>query len=226
MTNSTPNTITSNATCPAKIPNDSFISPLYMDDYIVVINKPPGLLSVPGRVVKDSCVSRLSERYGEILVIHRLDQDTSGILVFARDKVSLNTVQRQFEAQTTRKVYEAVVKGEIKASHGCINLPIIVDWPNRPRQIISHTDGRYALTRWKNLGEENGNTRVELYPKTGRSHQLRIHMQQIGHPIVGDTLYAGDGADEEPRLCLHARELDIDHPHTGERMKFELKPAF
>jgi tRNA pseudouridine32 synthase/23S rRNA pseudouridine746 synthase len=208
------------------IPNDSFRTPLYMDDYIVVINKPPGLLSVPGRVIKDSCVSRLSERYGEILVIHRLDQDTSGILVFARDKVSLNTVQRQFEAQTTRKVYEAVVKGEINASHGCINLPIIVDWPNRPRQMISHTDGRYALTRWKNLGLKNGNTRVELHPKTGRSHQLRIHMQQIGHPIVGDTLYAGEGTELEPRLCLHARELDIDHPHTGERMEFVIPAEF
>ncbi len=199
---------------------------LHLDNDIIVINKPPGLLSVPGRYLKDSAVSRLQERYGETLVIHRLDQDTSGILVFARDKAALNGVQRQFEAQSTRKVYEALVLGEIPANLGCINLPIIVDWPNRPLQKISHTEGRYALTRWQKIGIEDGNTRVALYPKTGRSHQLRLHMQQIGHPIKGDTLYAGDGADQEPRLCLHARELDFDHPTTGERMIFKVKPGF
>ncbi len=117
------------------ISNEGLIPPLYIDDDIIVVNKPAGLLSVPGRYLKDSCVARLQERYGEILVIHRLDQDTSGILVFARDKKALNTVQRQFEAQTTRKVYEAVVMGEISANGGCINLPIIVDWPNRPLQM-------------------------------------------------------------------------------------------
>lgn len=199
---------------------------LHLDNDIIVINKPPGLLSVPGRYLKDSAVSRLQERYGETLVIHRLDQDTSGILVFARDKAALNGVQRQFEAQTTRKVYEALILGEITANRGCINLPIIVDWPNRPLQKISHTEGRYALTRWQKMNTEDGNTRVALYPKTGRSHQLRLHMQQIGHPIKGDTLYAGEGADQEPRLCLHARELDFDHPTTGERMVFKVSPGF
>ena len=199
---------------------------LHLDDDIIVINKPPGLLSVPGRYLKDSAVTRLQERYGETLVIHRLDQDTSGILVFARHKAALNTVQRQFEAQTTRKIYEALVLGEIPANQGCINLPIIVDWPNRPLQKISHTEGRYALTRWQKLAIESGNTRVALFPKTGRSHQLRLHMQQIGHPIKGDTLYAGPEAGQEPRLCLHARELDFDHPHTGERMAFVVRPDF
>ena len=199
---------------------------LHLDNDIIVINKPPGLLSVPGRYLKDSAVSRLQERYGEILVIHRLDQDTSGILVFARDKAALNGVQRQFEAQTTRKVYEALVLGEIPENQGCINLPIIVDWPNRPLQKISHTEGRYALTRWQKIAIEDGNTRIALYPKTGRSHQLRLHTQQIGHPIKGDTLYAGESAKAEPRLCLHARELDFDHPVSGERMTFVVKPDF
>ena len=208
------------------ISNEGLIPPLYLDDDIIVVNKPAGLLSVPGRYLKDSCVSRLEERYGEILVIHRLDQDTSGILVFARDKKALNTVQRQFEAQTTRKVYEAVVMGEVSGNSGCINLPIIVDWPNRPLQMISHTDGRYALTRWKKLSIEKGNTRMALFPKTGRSHQLRLHMQQIGHPILGDTLYAGEAAQSESRLCLHAKELEFDHPTTGERMEFKLEPDF
>lgn len=199
---------------------------LHIDDDIIIINKQSGLLSVPGRYVKDSAVSRLAERYGDILVIHRLDQDTSGILVFARNKTALTGVQQQFEKQTTRKVYEAVVLGRVKGNMGCINMPIIVDWPNRPLQMISHTDGRYALTRWHKMAEEDGNTRIELHPKTGRSHQLRLHMQQIGHPIVGDTLYAGAGAELEPRLKLHARELDFRHPVSGELFEIVCQPDF
>jgi len=199
---------------------------LHIDDDIIIINKQSGLLSVPGRYIKDSAVSRLAERYGDILVIHRLDQDTSGILVFARNKAALTGVQQQFEKQTTRKVYEAVVLGRVKGNMGCINMPIIVDWPNRPLQMISHTDGRYALTRWNKMAEEHGNTRIELHPKTGRSHQLRLHMQQIGHPIVGDTLYAGAGAELEPRLKLHARELDFRHPVSGELFEIVCQPDF
>ncbi|AHK15810.1 23S rRNA/tRNA pseudouridine synthase A [Thalassolituus oleivorans R6-15] len=199
---------------------------LHIDDDIIIINKQSGLLSVPGRYIKDSAVSRLAERYGDILVIHRLDQDTSGILVFARNKAALTGVQQQFEKQTTRKVYEAVVLGRVKGNMGCINMPIIVDWPNRPLQMISHTDGRYALTRWNKMAEEDGNTRIELHPKTGRSHQLRLHMQQIGHPIVGDTLYAGAGAELEPRLKLHARELDFRHPVSGELFEIVCQPDF
>ncbi|APR67095.1 hypothetical protein CN03_09210 [Thalassolituus oleivorans] len=199
---------------------------LHIDDDIIIINKQSGLLSVPGRYIKDSAVSRLAERYGDILVIHRLDQDTSGILVFARNKAALTGVQQQFEKQTTRKVYEAVVLGRVKGNVGCINMPIIVDWPNRPLQMISHTDGRYALTRWNKMAEEDGNTRIELHPKTGRSHQLRLHMQQIGHPIVGDTLYAGAGAELEPRLKLHARELDFRHPVSGELFEIVCQPDF
>ncbi|WP_320820073.1 RluA family pseudouridine synthase [Thalassolituus sp.] len=199
---------------------------LHIDDDIIIINKQSGLLSVPGRYIKDSAVSRLAERYGDIFVIHRLDQDTSGILVFARNKAALTGVQQQFEKQTTRKVYEAVVLGRVKGNMGCINMPIIVDWPNRPLQMISHSDGRYALTRWNKMAEEDGNTRIELHPKTGRSHQLRLHMQQIGHPIVGDTLYAGAGAELEPRLKLHARELDFRHPVSGELFEIVCQPDF
>ena len=209
-----------------EISNNFVRAPLYIDDQIIVINKPPGLLSVPGRYIKDSAVSRLSERYGDIHVIHRLDQDTSGILVFGRNKVALNSVQRQFEYQTTHKVYEALLTGQIQTSGGCINMPIIVDWPNRPLQKISHTEGRYALTRWNKIRIEGDYTRVALHPKTGRSHQLRLHTQQIGHPIKGDTLYAGEAAKQEPRLCLHAKELAFDHPETKERLEFVLEPEF
>lgn len=199
---------------------------LYIDDEIIVINKPAGLLSVPGLYSKDNAADRLRTEYGPIHIIHRLDQDTSGILVYARNKKALTAVQQQFEKQTTRKVYEALLIGKLRGSYGCVNLPICVDWPNRPLQKICHTEGRYALTRWKRLGYENGNTRVELYPQTGRSHQLRIHMLNLGHAIIGDPFYAPESAKENSRLMLHARELDIDHPETGQRLCFKLEPEF
>lgn len=211
------------------------IEVLHSDDDIVVINKPSGLLSVPGRYEPDSAVTRLQQQFGTILVIHRLDMDTSGILVFARHKAALTAVQQQFEKQTTHKIYEAKLYGQLAGNQGCINLPIIVDWPNRPLQKISHTEGRYALTRWNKIDSDenaegssckNSYSRVLLYPKTGRSHQLRIHMQQIGHAIVGDTLYAGERAQREGRLCLHARELAFNHPASGERMTFICPPTF
>jgi len=196
------------------------IEVLHCDDDIIVINKPSGLLSVPGRYEPDSAASRLQQKYGTILVIHRLDMDTSGILVFARHKTALANVQRQFEKQTTYKAYEALLHGKLTPARGCINMPIIVDWPNRPLQKISHSEGRYALTRWQQKSVEDGNSRVTLYPKTGRSHQLRIHMQQLGHPILGDSLYAGEAAKLKDRLCLHARELTFQHPDSGELMEF------
>lgn len=199
---------------------------LFIDNELIVINKPAGLLSVPGLYNKDNAADRLKAEYGPIHIIHRLDQDTSGILVYARNKKALTAVQQQFEKQTTRKVYEALLIGELRGSRGCVNLPICMDWPNRPLQKISHTEGRYALTRWQRLGYENGNTRVELYPQTGRSHQLRIHMLNVGHAIIGDPFYAPESAKENPRLMLHARELDIDHPTTGERMQLTVAPEF
>lgn len=199
---------------------------LYIDEEIIVINKPAGLLSVPGLYNKDCAVSRLEEVYGELLIIHRLDQDTSGILVYARNKKSLTHIQQQFEKQKTRKVYECLVIGQLRGTQGCVNLPICVDWPNRPLQKISHTDGRYALTRWKRLEQTADSTRVELYPQTGRSHQLRIHMLNLGHAIVGDPFYAPESAKENERLMLHARELDFTHPTREERMQFKLAVPF
>jgi len=199
---------------------------LYLDEHIVVINKPPGLLSVPGLYNKDSAYGRLAEQYSELHIVHRLDMDTSGIIVYARNKPSLTAIQQQFEKQLTRKVYEAVLIGNLKGNQGCVNLPICVDWKHRPLQQISHTQGRYALTRWKKLDMHDNRTRVELFPKTGRSHQLRIHMQQLGHPIVGDVFYAGEEARQEKRLLLHARELDFAHPVSGEKMEIRCQPDF
>lgn len=199
---------------------------LFADDQIIVINKPAGLLSVPGLYNKDCAVSRLEKEYGELFIIHRLDQDTSGIMVYARNKQALTFIQQQFEKQKTRKVYECLVIGKLRGTNGCVNLPICVDWPNRPLQKISHTDGRYALTRWKRLEQNDTQTRVELYPQTGRSHQLRIHMLNLGHAIVGDPFYAPESAKENNRLMLHARELDFNHPTTNERMEFKLAAPF
>lgn len=199
---------------------------LFIDEQIIVINKPSGLLSVPGLYNKDCAVSRLEKEYGELFIIHRLDQDTSGIMVYARNKKALTFIQQQFEKQKTRKVYECLVIGKLRGTRGCVNLPICVDWPNRPLQKISHTDGRYALTRWKRLEQTEDQTRVELYPQTGRSHQLRIHMLNLGHAIVGDPFYAPESAKENDRLMLHARELDFNHPITAERMQFKLAAPF
>lgn len=196
------------------------------DDDIIILNKPAGLLSVPGRYNKDSAFSRLQAEFGELHIIHRLDMDTSGIIVYARNKAVLTNVQQQFEKQLTRKVYEAVLIGQLKGSHGCINMPICVDWPNRPLQKISHINGRYALTRWKKLEQTDTNTRVELYPKTGRSHQLRLHMLNLGHAIVGDPFYAPESAASEARMLLHARELDFTHPVTGELLSIVCPAPF
>ncbi|UXD87568.1 RluA family pseudouridine synthase [Thalassolituus hydrocarboniclasticus] len=196
------------------------------DDDIIILNKPAGLLSVPGRYIPESAFSLLAEQFGELHVIHRLDRDTSGIIVFARHKAALTHVQQQFEKQKTRKVYECLVIGQLKGTWGCVNLPICVDWPNRPLQKISHVNGRYALTRWKRLAQDEETTRVEMYPKTGRSHQLRLHMLNLGHPIVGDVFYAGESAKEQPRMMLHARELDFTHPGSGEALQIVCPTPF
>ncbi|ASP39745.1 RNA pseudouridine synthase [Bacterioplanes sanyensis] len=202
------------------------IEPLLIDEDILVVNKPSHLLSVPGRYEKDCLQARLESQFGTTLVVHRLDRDTSGVMVYARHKTALAAIQRQFERQTTTKEYEALVYGTPRGMQGCINLPIIVDWPNRPLQMISHTQGRYALTRWQRLETDGRLSRMRLLPQTGRSHQLRLHMQQIGCPIVGDTLYAGDQLNEEPRLMLHARRLEFDHPTQQQRLRFNCAPEF
>lgn len=206
-------------------PHDA-IKPLLLDDDLIVVNKPPHLLSVPGRYEKDCLQARLESQFGTTLVIHRLDRDTSGVMVYARHKDALRAVQQQFERQTTSKEYEALVYGKPRGQRGCVNLPIMVDWPNRPLQMICHCDGRYALTRWQLLSQQDSISRVRLLPQTGRSHQLRLHMQQIGCPIVGDTLYAGEHLNGEARLMLHARALSFNHPSSGERLQFNCPADF
>lgn len=208
--------------------SSSQIDIINIDSEHIVINKPSGLLSVPGRQIHESAVSQLSSQYGEIHVVHRLDMDTSGILVFARNKLSLTHLQQQFEKQKTHKIYEAVIEGHLKQSNGTINMPILVDWPNRPKQHINNSDGRYALTRWQvRYHEKYDNrptTRIDLLPKTGRSHQLRVHCQQLGHPIVGDSLYSDIASNQ--RLHLHSRELGFYHPKTNEWCSYYMAAPF
>ena len=208
--------------------HSELIEVIAQDDELIIINKPSGLLSVPGRQIHESAVSQLVSQFGEIHVIHRLDRDTSGLLVFARNKTALTYLQQQFEKQRTHKIYEAVIEGHLKQSNGIINMPLLVDWPNRPKQQVNNSEGRYALTRWQVRCHEYRNhravTRIDLLPKTGRSHQLRVHCQQLGHPIIGDSLYNDQSCDS--RLHLHSRELGFFHPKTEQWCHHFVQPPF
>ena len=203
---------------------------LYQDDALLVLNKPSGLLSVPGRGEDkaDCLASRVQVRFADALVVHRLDMSTSGIVLMARGIEAQRSLSRAFELRQTEKRYVAVVEGRLEGE-GEVSLPLITDWPNRPRQMVDFERGKPALTRWRALAYDAHchATRVELTPVTGRSHQLRVHMLALGHPILGDDLYAHDSArDKAERLLLHAARLAIAHPQTGEIMTFTCEPPF
>ena len=198
-------------------PNDPPVI-LYQDEDLVFVDKPAGLLSVPGRGAEraDCLIARLRAQFPGVLLVHRLDLDTSGVIVFALNAQAQAHLGQQFETRKTRKHYLARVWGHPTESDGQIDLPLIVDWPNRPRQMVCHDTGRPALTEWKLLKRDaDGTARLRLIPRTGRSHQLRVHMQALGHPILGDTLYADGPARAYPRLMLHAHSLRLNHPATG-----------
>lgn len=193
------------------------LSILYEDHELVFIDKPAGLLSVPGRGehLADCLIRRVQMVFPEALLVHRLDMDTSGVIVFARSAMAQRHLGRQFEKRQTRKHYVARVCGRVEEAKGRVDLPLIVDWPNRPRQMVCYKTGRTAQTDWTLIRHEGNNSRLRLMPLTGRSHQLRVHMLAIGHPILGDPFYATDTAAEFPRLMLHARELRLRHPDGG-----------
>ena len=213
-------------------PDSPAIEPLYVDDTLLVVDKPSGLLAVPGRGAdKQDCLSaRMQARYPDALIVHRLDMATSGLVVMARGAAAQRALSKAFAAREVRKRYIAVVAGRLEASPegwGTIDLPIIADWPNRPLRIIDPLNGKPSLTRWRVLGVDAAarTTRVELEPVTGRSHQLRIHLRELGHPILGDALYAPPGVQAMARrLLLHAWSLRFAHPATGEVLAFE-RPA-
>tara|TARA_R110001592_G_scaffold3525_32_gene20220 strand:+ start:9752 stop:10465 length:714 start_codon:yes stop_codon:yes gene_type:complete len=206
---------------PPKTPLDV----VYHDEYIIVLNKPSGLLSVPGRRAEhaDSLETRVQAEYPEARIVHRLDEATSGLLVMAMTKDAHRNIGLQFERRKTKKMYLARVWGHVGEDSGHVDLPLICDWPNRPLQMVDHERGRSSQTDWEVLERESGGaTRMALYPITGRSHQLRVHMMEIGHPILGDEFYAHDDAlAAEARLQLHAHKLMIYHPDGGAQTWFE-----
>ncbi|MGY6706566.1 pseudouridine synthase [Roseinatronobacter sp.] len=193
---------------------------LYQDADIVFVDKPSGLLSVPGRGPDktDCMIARLARIFPDILLVHRLDLDTSGVMVFARTPAAQRNLGQQFETRKTRKHYIARVAGHVAGREGRVDLPLIVDWPNRPLQKVCHDTGRPAQTYWKLIRHEDGASRLRLMPVTGRSHQLRVHMLALGHVILGDPLYASGDALDHPRLMLHAQSLRLKHPVTGHGM--------
>ncbi|MGB3178236.1 MAG: pseudouridine synthase [Albidovulum sp.] len=210
-------------------PPDDPLRVIHVDHAIAVIDKPAGLLSVPGKGedLADCLISRLQRVYPEALLVHRLDRDTSGVIVFALTRHAQRELSAQFEARKTRKIYRARLWGHLEPKEGRVDLPLIVDWPNRPLQHVNHETGKPAQTDWKLLGHDpDGTSRVRLMPLTGRSHQLRVHCQALGHPILGDRLYAEGAARAFPRLMLHAENLRFNHPETGRGATFTAPVPF
>ena len=201
---------------------------LYADEAMLVLDKPAGLLSVPGRGAdKQDCLSaRAQGLYPHALTVHRLDMATSGLIVMALGAAAQRSLNQAFASRAVVKRYIAIVDGHLAPlteSWGVIDLPIIVDWPNRPRRVIDHQLGSPSMTRWRVLSHNDplATTRVELEPVTGRSHQLRVHLLALGHPIVGDALYGSQRVQAmSDRLLLHARSLELMHPVTGQPMRF------
>ena len=201
---------------------------IHADDQVIVLDKPSGLLSVPGKTVgRSDCVElRLRAIHPETLLVHRLDCDTSGVMIFARSKAAQGFLGQEFEKRRSEKTYIARLWGHLSPDQGRVDLPLCTDWPNRPRQHVEHENGRAAQTDWQVLGYEGDTTRVELHPLTGRSHQLRVHMLEQGHPILGDPIYATGSALDFPRLMLHAASLSLHHPATKERVTFSAACPF
>ena len=201
---------------------------IHHDDQILVVEKPAGLLSVPGRGEDraDCLINRLRGAFPTVLLVHRLDLDTSGIMVFGLTPHTQKHLGQQFERRKVKKAYVARVWGRLEGKEGRVDLPLIVDWPNRPRQKVDHAEGRPAQTDWRVIRASDAETRVRLYPLTGRSHQLRVHMASLGHPILGDPLYAEGAAADYPRLMLHAESLRLRHPDSNATMSFSAPPPF
>ena len=212
---------------------------LHVDDWLVVVNKPAGLLSVTGRgpAGADCVHARVQARWPDALVVHRLDMATSGLMVFGRGAEAQRRLSQAFAQRRVRKDYVAIVAGRARAAAtdeegwATIDLPLIADWPARPRQKVDHDIGRPSLTHWRPDHDADGRwgegTRVLLRPVTGRSHQLRVHLATIGHPIVGDELYAPPAVAEcSPRLLLHAERLALPHPANGCQTAWDCPATF
>lgn len=211
------------------------LSVIFSDDHLLVIDKPSGLLSVPGKSPDhaDCVISRAQAICPDALLVHRLDMETSGIFIMAKTKQAQRHLGLQFENRNTQKTYVARVWGHIGDNQGQVDLPLICDWPNRPKQMVDKQNGKQAITDWTVLERSDADaaecytTRVELRPKTGRSHQLRVHMLALGHPILGDQLYAeGKALMAADRLQLHAQSLTVMHPTEKNFITFEARCPF
>jgi tRNA pseudouridine32 synthase/23S rRNA pseudouridine746 synthase len=208
-------------------PNDP-LDVIHADHEILMVNKPSGLLSVPGKGphLADCLIARVQVAFPQALLIHRLDRDTSGVMVFALTRHAQRHIGLQFEKRMTKKTYVARVWGRLEPKMGTVDLPLIVDWENRPLQKVCHETGKSAQTDWRVLRSDATESRVRLMPKTGRSHQLRVHMLSLGHPILGDPFYSQGEAGQYERLMLHSEELRLRHPDGGEGVKFRAKAPF
>jgi tRNA pseudouridine32 synthase / 23S rRNA pseudouridine746 synthase len=201
---------------------------LHHDHELLFVDKPSGLLSVPGKGehLADCLIARVQAVFPEALLVHRLDRDTSGVMVFALTPHAQRHLGLQFEKRQTKKTYLARVFGRVAEREGTVDLPLIVDWPNRPKQHVDFKNGKPAVTDWKVLRYEENATRMRLFPQTGRSHQLRVHMLELGHPILGDPFYATGEALDAPRLMLHAESLRLRHPDGGKGITIKAKCPF
>ncbi|OGS98715.1 MAG: RNA pseudouridine synthase [Gallionellales bacterium RIFCSPLOWO2_12_FULL_59_22] len=203
---------------------------IYRDDSLIVANKPAGLLAVPGRGAdkQDCLASRVQAEFPDALIVHRLDMATSGLLLFARGAEMQRLLSQMFRERAVQKRYVAVVAGRVQTPSGEVDLPLICDWPNRPKQKVDFASGKPSLTRYRLLTHDTNTdtTRVELEPVTGRTHQLRVHMAAIGHPILGDALYGENTQSRAGRLLLHASALSFVHPLSGETLSFSSEPPF
>lgn len=201
---------------------------LHDDHEVILVNKPSGLLSVPGKGehLADCLIARVQAVFPQALLVHRLDRDTSGVMIFALTPHAQRHLGLQFEKRQTKKTYVARVWGEIADKTGTVDLPLIVDWPNRPLQMVDHENGKQAQTDWRVMRKGGNETRVRLMPKSGRSHQLRVHMLALGHPILGDPFYAEGEARDFPRLMLHSETLQFRHPDGGQGTRITAKAPF
>ena len=201
---------------------------LHEDAEVLLVDKPAGLLRVPGKGahLADCLLRRVQTAFPDALLVHRLDRDTSGVMIFALTPHAQRHLGLQFEKRMTRKTYVARIWGQPEESAGTVDLPLIVDWPNRPRQMVCHETGKPAQTDWKVIKRQGDTARVRLFPKTGRSHQLRVHMLALGHPILGDPFYATGPARDYPRLMLHSEELRFKHPNGGRSIKIRSAVPF
>jgi len=194
---------------------------LFRDPHLLIVDKPTLLLSVPGRhpLNHDCLLNRLSVCYPGVSAVHRLDLDTSGVMVIPRHREALSRLARQFQERRIDKTYIARVAGHVTEDVGECNLPLTADWPNRPKQKVCFETGKQALTRWQVLSRDDDSSLLALTPVTGRSHQLRIHMREIGHPILGCDFYAPEAVlTAAPRLLLHSKSLRFRHPLSGEML--------